>query len=435
MKSQELKGKKLLFIDGSLCVIEAIRMAKAQGIKTVVANYYPSDISPAKLYADEAVDIDFSDYPAMIEMIKERNIDGFFQGWTDSHLPVYYDICKLMNWPCYGTREQFEICINKKRFKETCQKYSIPMAKEYQPVFDQECNLLLERMEKIDYPVITKPADNSGSRGIYISNTPEELKKNFKLSMHFSPGRTVLIEEYVRGRHVNMYYTFAEGKHYLSAMADRYVDYLNYQSAPLPVLLVHPSEYLAEYEQKVDPYMRKMFETLGMNNGIAFVQGFRKENGDFVVYEIGYRPNGGSTYALIEACSGYNQIEMLIRFALTGKMGEEDALEASSPHFKKNAYMFVLSTETRPIAEMKGLEVISGWDNVVAVIPDRFPPEKSVGEGSHARIAAYILFTETSQDGLRRMLERIYRTVQLKDENGREMKIKKIDISTMTIDT
>ena len=44
------------------------------------------------------------------------------------------------------------------------------------------------------------------------------------------------------------------------------------------------------------------------------------DSGEFVIYEMGYRPNGGGTYSLIDACSDYNQIDMLINFAFTGKM-------------------------------------------------------------------------------------------------------------------
>ena len=61
MKVNSLQGKKILFIDGSLCVIDAIERAHALGVKTVVANYFSEEIAPAKKYADEAVDIDFTD--------------------------------------------------------------------------------------------------------------------------------------------------------------------------------------------------------------------------------------------------------------------------------------------------------------------------------------------------------------------------------------
>ena len=95
--------------------------------------------------------------------------------------------------------------------------------------------------------------------------------------------------------------------------------------------------------------------------------------------------------------------------------------------------MYVLSTEMKAIQEFNGLSEIEKMEDVVAVFPDRFAGETSTGSGSHARIAAYILFTQSDIESLEEQLSRIYDAIELKDCEGNHMKFKKIDISTMKI--
>lgn len=423
----KFENKTLLFLDGSALAIPAIKRAKKFGIRTIVANYYSADKAPAKLVADEAVEINFMDIDKMVSMMKEKHVDGIFQGWTDSHLSIYAELCEKMNFYCYGTKQQFEICIDKDRFKKICIQHDVPTIYEYVTVI-KEGKLCLEKMEKIQYPVLVKPVDNSGSRGIYVCKNEEELKENFEKALNFSPSKNVLIEQYVTGQHVNMYYTLSGGKIYLSAMADRYVDYLDGKSAPVPVLLIHPSKYLSDYEENVDKKVKKLFQSMGMKNGIAFVQGFRCEDGTFLIYEMGYRPNGGGTYELINECSGYHQIDMLINFALTGEMGFDNVLKKQTPHFSRMAVTFVLSTGTESIFQIEGLKELEGVINVISV---RFPEEKSCGEGSHSRIVGYILFTVKNKDELESKLKEFYKNITIKNDCGEKMYLARFDLSTI----
>ena len=121
-----LQGKTLLFLDGSGLAVSAVKRAKELGVKTIVANYYSPEISPAKLVADEQWNVNFSEIDKMVELIKENHIDGIFVGWTDSHLPFYVELCEKAGLPCCGTKEQFDILSNdKRRFKQTCIEYGV----------------------------------------------------------------------------------------------------------------------------------------------------------------------------------------------------------------------------------------------------------------------------------------------------------------------
>ena len=174
---QHLVGKKLLVMDRTALAACAVRRAKELGIKTIVANFYPIENSPSKQIADETVDINISDIDAMVELIKERGVDGVFVGWTDSHLPFYAQICEKAGLPCCGTVEQFDILSNdKRRFKKTCLEYGVPTIPEYQ----LDISLKREDLDKIEYPAMVKPADSSGSRGVRRCDTEEELVEYYQ---------------------------------------------------------------------------------------------------------------------------------------------------------------------------------------------------------------------------------------------------------------
>ena len=427
---ERFDGKTLIFLDGSAVAIPAVERAKELGIKTIVANYYDELRSPAKAHADVALKADFTDLDGLVSICHEYGVDGMFQGWTDSHLPVYADLCEQMGWPCYGTKQQFEICADKALFKQTCIKYGVPVAKEYDLQFDGDCLL---GTESVQLPVIVKPTDSSGSRGVFVCRTEKELLENYKKSWDISPSHSVAVEDYLVGQHVNIYYTLSDGNIYLSAMCDRYVDYHDRIGAPMPVCLIHPSQYLSEFEEKVDEKLKDMFRGIGMKNGIAFVQGFHCDNGNYAIYEMGYRPNGGATYSLIDACSGYNQLDMLIRFALTGKMGEADKLKKQTPHFRKIAVDYVISTPNVAIKRggVCGLDMVRKLPEVVDVVQKEYGGNKPTGTRPHD--IAFVLLTVDTMDELTPVLSKIKDLISIEAEDGSNLQIAAFDATTLKV--
>ena len=185
----DIKEKKLLFLGGSGLDACAVKRAKELGVWTIIANKYDVDKSPAKQISDEAWMVDFSDTSKMVSLIKENSIDGIFVGWTDSHLPHYVRICNEAGLPCCGTAEQFDILSNDKRkFKQLCREYGVPTPNEYK----LDINLNREDLEKIVYPVLVKPADESGSRGIKRCDNEKELVEYYKKLYERSESKKIL---------------------------------------------------------------------------------------------------------------------------------------------------------------------------------------------------------------------------------------------------
>ena len=170
-----------------------------------------------------------------------------------------------------------------------------------------------------------------------------------------------------------------------------------------------------------------------MKNGIAFVQGFHCDNGSFAIYEMGYRPNGGATYSLIGACSGYNQLDMLIRFALTGDMGEEEKLKAQTPHFKQIAVNYVISTPNKAIKRngIYGLEAVRELPEVVDVVQKEYGGNKPSGTRPHD--IAFVLLTVETLEQLTPVLNKIKNLIYIEDEDGRSLPIASFNGLTLKV--
>lgn len=355
--SYSLKGKRLLILGGMRFSCEIVNKAKEMGIFTLVADYNRIEDSPGKQIADEAVELSVIDVDAVVDYVKNNAIDGVFVGFNDMLLPYYAEICQKAGLPCYGTKEQFEKLIAKDQYKALCRQFGVPIIPEYD-IND----------EHIKYPVLVKPVDNSGSRGITICHNRQELDKAVEIGRKASKSGKVLIERYMDGREVTVFWTFQNGNYYLSALANRHVKHNQGKDIiPLPVGYTFPSIYLPKYRRDVEEKCKQMFHHLGLKDGMMFMQ-CKVENGTCYVYDLGYRLTGSLEYKILERVCGYNPLEMMIRHSLTGKMGEVSIADKAVPEFCTPAFNVSCLSSPGTIKEIRGIDEVKAMAEVEDVV-------------------------------------------------------------------
>jgi biotin carboxylase len=382
------------------------------GIYTVVADYYPVEKSPAKAIADKAIEVSVTDVDAVVEVIKQEQIDGVFVVFNDMLLPFYADICTKEGLPCYGTKEQFETLIAKDKYKALCRQFGVPTI----PEFDIED-------ENIKYPVLVKPVDSSGSRGITICQNREELETAVETGRKASKTGKVLIERYMDGREVTVFWTFQGGNYYLSGLANRHVKHNQGDDViPLPVGYTFPSVYLPKYRKEVEENCKRMFQHLGIKDGMMFMQ-CKVENGTCYVYDLGFRLTGSLEYKILERVCGYNPLEMMIEFALTGKMGEESIADKAIPEFKTPAYNVSCLCAPGTIKEITGIEEVKAFKEVEDVVIAHAPGETITDQmkGLLAQITVRVLGSVDSKEYLLPVMQRIDDTIHIIGEHGEEL--------------
>lgn len=194
----DLNGKRLLLLEGTPLCKMIIERAHELGIYVVIANWYSVEDAPAKAYADKAYTVNIFDIPAMMKIIKEEKIDGIFTGFTDSHLHIYEKLCREANLPCFTVEGLVDIMVNKALFKKKCAEAGLPIIIEYEPerILNDE-----DYAKTVEYPVIVKPVDNSGARGISICNSVDKISSAIERGLKFSASKHIIIEKYLRGNY------------------------------------------------------------------------------------------------------------------------------------------------------------------------------------------------------------------------------------------
>lgn len=310
----EFKGKKLLILGGNPETAPLVEIANEMGIKTIVTSGRSSD--PAKKVAWKKFDIDGMDVPSLTHLARNEKVDGILVGVADVLVPAYCELCKALDLPCYATQEIVDVFSFKDSFKATCEKYGIHGI----PEFHLDTKFMKEDLDKIVYPVMVKPVDSGGGVGMTVAYNESELRKGVETALAASHKKRFIVEKYMNCDDMGLYYTFKDGYCSASCIYDRYTT--EEQPGVSRVCLggTYPSKHIDEYFNKLHDRAVKMFHEIGIKNGVLMLSAFY-ENGEFYVYDTGFRLQGEAPHILMKAVHGFDQREMLIRFALTGSEG------------------------------------------------------------------------------------------------------------------
>ena len=421
-----LTGKKLIFLGGSGLDACAVRRAKELGVRTIVANKYEADRSPAKQIADEAWTVDFSDTDKMVELIRENHVDGIFVGWTDSHLQHYVRICEKAGLPCCGTAEQFDILSNdKRRFKQACREYGVPTPIEYQ----LDLNFRREDLDRITYPVLVKPADESGSRGIKRCDSEQELVAYYKDLYTHSQSKKIFVEQYVDSdKEIYIHYTVQNGYCSLSSafMKQKPID--EGKVASSAILHVFPSSYIDLYQKTAEPAVIRMFEGLGLKNCIVMMQGFIKDD-RFYFYESGLRMGGEQFYVFAAPLNGINALDMMIEFSVTGYMTCGNAKKQDNPHFSKSCCNYYITLKPGTIASISGIDEVEAMPQVLQNAAFKKIGDEISKTNSLDRVIFRLHVMDDTPEKLALTLETISHTLCILDQRGHEMQVERLTYS------
>ena len=357
---KEFEGKKLLILGGNPETTPLVEIANGMGIKTIVTSARSTDI--AKKAAWKSYDIDGMDVPGLVDLAKKENIDGVLVGVADILVPSYCKLCGILGLPCYATEKIVEVFSFKDNFKETSEKYGVHGIPEYR--LDSE--LRREDLDKIIYPVMVKPVDNGGGVGMTVAYNENELKEGVKKALDASYKERFIVERFMQCDDVGIYYTFKDGVCSVSCVYDRYTTDEQEGLSKVNLGSVYPSRHIDDYFRNMHENAVRMFNEIGIENGVLLLSGFF-ENGEFYMYDPGFRLQGEAPHLLMKAIHGFDQREMLIRFALTGSQGDFDIRDIDDVRFKgKRAATLWFLLKKGEIKEIRGMENIGNDSRIIA---------------------------------------------------------------------
>ena len=415
------KTKSILFLGANPETAGLVMKAKEMGLYTYVTDYDPN--AYAKQYADEPCNIDASDVAALENLIKEKKIDTVMLGVAEALMPFYQTICADMNIPCYGDSSLFALFADKKAFKQLCRECDVPVIDEY-IVSDYHAD---EELSRIPLPVVVKPVDSCSSKGISVCKTFDELKDGIEKALSFSKSKNLLIERYMTGQEVVIYYVFQDGVPSCVGMCDRYTNKEQYGVAQLPTSYIFPSRYTQRYLRDNDDKVKDMFRKAGVKNGVMFIQSFVDEDGGVRFYEPGYRLNGAQEHYIINEFSGIDAKELMIHFALTGSMSDRNLSQAAKPLPGRYGCKLSPLVKVGQINRLIGLDEIRKMPGVVSVNPSYRDGEIVTGYGTLKQIACRFFIVADTKQELKCIIDRIMGIYDVIDDNGQSMLMKPFD--------
>lgn len=422
---REFEGKKLLILGGNPETIPLVEIANNMGIKTIVAS--ARDTDPAKAYAWKKFTYQGLDTDAVIKIAKEEKVDGVLVGVADILVPMYCKVCEAMNLPCYASQQIVDVFAFKDVFKATCERYGVHGI----PEFHLDAEMKREDLDEIKYPVMVKPVDNGGGVGMTVAYNEEELRKGVAVALENSHSKRFIVEKYMQCDDMGMYYTFKDGYCSASCIYDRYTT--DEQPGLSRVCLggTYPSKHLDEYFERMHPNAVKLFKEIGIKNGVLMLSGFY-ENGEFYVYDTGFRLQGEAPHLLMKAIHGFDQREMLIRFALTGSEGNINLETDDDTRLRgKWAATLWFLLKQGKITKIDGLEQWKTDNRVVDNIQRLHEGDTVLPEwiGNEKQVLTRMYIVCNSKIELAQTLQYYMDAVKVYDEAGNNMLLKGFDVN------
>ncbi len=421
---KEFAGKKLLILGGNPETTPLVEIANGMGVKTIVTSARHTD--PAKSVAWKAFDVDGMDVPGLIALAREEKVDGVLVGVADILVPSYCKVCDALELPCYATQQIVDVFAFKDVFKATCERYGVHGIPEYY----LDADLKREDLDKIVYPVMVKPVDNGGGVGMTVAHNEDELRVGVEKALSASNKKRFIVEKYMQCDDMGMYYTFKDGYCSASCIYDRYTT--DEQPGLSRVCLggTYPSKHLDEYFARMHENVLRMFREIGIRNGVLMLSGFY-ENGEFYVYDTGFRLQGEAPHLLMKAIHGFDQREMLVRFALTGSEGAVNLKKEDDTRLRGKwaATLWVLLKKGR-IAKIEGLDRLASDSRVVANIQRLHEGDTVLEEwiGNEKQVLTRMYLVCNSKKELAECLKEYQKKITVYGEDGENMVLKGFDV-------
>lgn len=342
---QEGIMKKLMILGASVLQIPAILEAKKMGLYVIAVDMNPN--AEGFSYADKKIVVSTTDTNQVLEEAKKNEINGIITIASDRPMTTVAKVAKELK--LIGISEDTAInATNKSKMRDALKINNVPI-----PMYFSVDNYddYIESVNKIKdngYKCITKPADNSGSRGIRLIDNYEEkkLRNIYDYCIKNSNSSKLVVEEYMNGPEVSVETISKDGVCNVIQITDKITT-----GAPYFVEMGHnqPSLLRSSVIEKIKKVTVDANHAIGITDGPSHTEIKVTDDGPKIV-EIGARLGGDNiTTHLVPYSTGVNMVEASIKIAI----GESIDIQKK---FNKASAIRYKNCEVGKIIEVSGIE-------------------------------------------------------------------------------
>lgn len=300
------KKKKLAVIGASYLQLPLVKKAKEMGIE--VHCFAWAEGAVCKDFADFFYPISIIEKEEILKQCKVIGIDGITTIASDTATLAVNYVASRMGLVC-NSDDYSAIRTNKYLMRRCFNENGIPS-----PKFTLANEANNYTIKGFTFPLIVKPTDRSGSRGVEKIDDPCQLDKAIQRAIKESFSKEAIIEEFVTGKEISVETISYEGKHYVLQLTDKVTT-----GAPYFVELEHhqPSTLPQDLQNTIRTLVPKALNALHIRYGASHSELKITENNDIKFIEIGARMGGdfiGSN--LVQLSTGYDFLKGTILCAM-----------------------------------------------------------------------------------------------------------------------
>ena len=302
--------KKLLLLGGIRYLLPVIKAAHEQGYYVITADYLPDNI--AHNYSDEYVNVSIINKDAVLKVAQEKRIDGIMSFGVDPGVVSAAYVQEKMGLPSFGPYESVCILQNKDRFRLFLAEngFNVPKAKGYSNLMDA-----LSDQDTFDYPVIVKPTDSAGSKGVSKVDEKSQLKSAVEHSFEKSLSGHIIIEDYIekQGCSSDTDSFSLDGKLKFVSFNSQYFD-LEAANPFTPAAYIWPSTFSEEQQAYLTSEIQRLVSLLGMKTCVYNIETRIGTNGKPYIMEMTPRGGGNRLCEMLHYATGVDMITAITRY-------------------------------------------------------------------------------------------------------------------------
>lgn len=294
---------KLLLLGGSHAEIPLILAAKELGYYVITTGNDQKGLGHS--YADKNIFADFSDKNAMLTLASTEKIDAICSGCNDFALLSTAYVAEKLSLPGHDSYEIAKQIHHKDKYRKLAESLEIPTPKSIRISTIEE---LEKNITSLQFPIIIKPVDLTGGKGIQKADSIEEAKNAFSIAMKKTRENYCIAEEFIEGsRHGFSCYICKERVVFYFADNEQY--FLNQY---LVSGANTPSSSSRATLEMLKEYSERIAKKLHLVDGILHIQYIEKDNGIPFIIEVCRRSPGDLYIKLVQYATGINYSKFIV---------------------------------------------------------------------------------------------------------------------------
>lgn len=334
--------KKLMLLGGMRYLVPVIEAAHKLGVYVITCDYLPNNI--AHKYSDEYCNVSILEKDKVLEKAKELKIDGILSFACDPGVVTAAYVAEKMGLPSSGPYESIEILQNKGKFRKflTDNNFNVPVAKQYTDI-----ETALNDIEMFNWPVIVKPTDSAGSKGVTKVEEKDKLKDAINYALKFSHSNEFIIEDFLEkvGDSSDCDSFSIDGKlKFVSFSAQKFDE--NCENPYTPAAFTWPASISKIHQEELTNEIQRLLTLLNMKSSIYNIETRECTNGKAYIMECSPRGGGNRLAEMIRYMTGVDMITNIVKSALGMEL---DVIEQKE--IKDNWAEIILHSEKEGIFE------------------------------------------------------------------------------------